>query len=440
MKPSKHNIIGRLKNSSEYYIVNLLSGQADILEPEKAKELLAGTVSDPAPFVEKGYIVDPAEEDQLFRAKYLNFIENREKDEIQIFFVPWYTCNFSCSYCYQEPYHNEPAPLNKEIIDSFFTYIDNTFANRQKYVTIFGGEPLLHGARAKETIGSILEHAGKRGIDVAVVTNGYYLSEYVPLLKTGSIREVQVTLDGPEAIHNQRRPLKGSSEGTFGRIVQGIDDALAASLKINLRVVLDRENTDSLPELARFAIERGWTDNPLFKTQLGRNYELHHCHSGPQKIYSRIELYEKIYHLIERHPEILRFHEPAFSISRFLSENGYLPEPLFDSCPGCKTEWAFDYTGSIYSCTATVGKEDQRLGTFFRNASLRLDRVEEWQERDILAIEKCRTCSLALACGGGCASVAQNQLGSLHAPDCRPIQELISLGIPCYFKNEATNV
>ena len=38
-------------------------------------------------------------------------------------------------------------------------------------------------------------------------------------------REIQVTLDGPEEIHNKRRPLKGG-QGTFDRIVAGIDAAL----------------------------------------------------------------------------------------------------------------------------------------------------------------------------------------------------------------------
>ena len=69
--------------------------------------------------------------------------------------------------------------------------------------------------------------------------------------------------------------------------------------------------------------------------------------------------------LIRQHPAILQFHKPAYSVSKFLFENGELPDPLFDSCPGCKTEWAFDYTGRIYSCTATVGKPGEELGTFY---------------------------------------------------------------------------
>ncbi len=97
----------------------------------------------------------------------------------------------------------------------------------------------------------------------------------------GKIREVQVTLDGTADIHNSRRFLKGG-DGTFDRIVRGIDAALANKIDINLRMVIDKENIDNLPDLAQFAIDKGWTKSRYFKTQIGRNYELHHCQSAPR--------------------------------------------------------------------------------------------------------------------------------------------------------------
>jgi len=42
------------------------------------------------------------------------------------------------------------------------------------------------------------------------------------------------------------------------------------------------------------------------------------------------------------------------------------------------------------------------------------------------------TCNLRLACGGGCASVAMNREKKLNAPDCRPVTELLQLGISLY--------
>jgi uncharacterized protein len=109
-----------------------------------------------------------------------------------------------------------------------------------------------------------------------------------------------------------------------------------------------------------------------------------------------------------------------------------LPVPLFDSCPWTKSEWAYDSSGRIYACTATVGKDGEELGTFWPEVSLDRDAVEEWEERDVLSIEKCRGCSLQLACGGGCAAVAINRQGKVHAPDCRPVDGLMSLGVSLY--------
>jgi uncharacterized protein len=267
---------------------------------------------------------------------------------------------------------------------------------------------------------------------VAAVTNGYNLQEYIEILKAGKIREIQVTLDGTRDIHNQRRFLKGG-DATFDRIVAGVDELLANNIPVNMRMVVDRQNIQNLPDLAQFAIDKGWTASPIFKTQLGRNYELHECQANQQKLYSRLNLYEDLYALLKTHPHIAEFHKPAFSISKFLFEQGEMPEPLFDACTGTKTEWAFDFTGNVYACTATVGKQGESLGSFYPEVKKYTEAVEEWQERDILSIPKCRDCNLSLICGGGCASMAKNYNGSLQSHDCRPVTELLELGIAHYF-------
>jgi uncharacterized protein len=431
MKLSSHNITGTLRGSDAGFILNPLTRSADILEPETAAALARGEIPDREAFISRGYLIEAEEEARLYRTAYLDFLQRRDAAEIQLFFVPWYTCNFACSYCYQESYAAEPKPLDPAVVDAFFSYAGTRFAGRRAYVTIFGGEPLLPGKQPRAAVEHFLAAAGRAGLTTAVVTNGYALADYIDLLKASAIREVQVTLDGVGEAHDRRRPLKGG-QPTFDRVVGGIEAALAAGLPVNLRAVLDRENIDSLPELSRFAIARGWTANPLFKTQLGRNYELHTCQANPGSLYSRVEMYEKIYAQVGQHPEILEFHKPAFSLSKFLWENGELPEPLFDACPGCKSEWAFDYTGRIYSCTATVGKDGEELGTFYPAVSRKEEEIAVWEERDVTAITECRSCGLQLACGGGCGAVAKNRTGQLLSPDCRPVRELLSMGIELY--------
>jgi uncharacterized protein len=432
IKLSGHNIISRVENDDSYIIANLLSGHADILSSEEYEKLLSRSETSVHAFIEKGYLVNPEEEEIRFRLRYIDFLENRDKEEIQVFFIPTYACNFSCSYCYQSGYPSIPDILNHNVTDGFFSFLNSHFPSRNKYITLFGGEPLLTGASYQEAMGDFMKRCGDTQISLAIVTNGYHLDTYMEFMQQAPIREIQITLDGTGNVHNTRRPHKGGGP-SFTKISDNLDLCLQQGYTVNLRVVIDRENLSNLPDLARFAIDKGWTTHPGFKTQLGRNYELHNCQAGNQKLYSRLELYRDIYRLIKANPEVLEFHQPAFSIMRFLSENGRLPNPLFDDCPACKSEWAFDYTGKIYPCTATVGKPGEEIGQFYPQLSLNTEAIKEWQSRDITSIEKCRNCNIQLACGGGCGALAKNQHGYLLAPDCRPVPELIGLGTSVYF-------
>ncbi len=431
MALSKHNIIVPVEGSEEYFIVNPLYKSADFISSEELEQLRL-EVDHNAVFARRGYIVEQDAEKKAFKYAYLNFLDERDKDEVQLFFVPNYSCNFSCSYCYQEGYEPADSKLTTFVIDLFFGYIRQYFDDRKKYVTVFGGEPLLPGKHQRKLMEYFVDLSLDKGIELAFVTNGFTLVEYIDLLKRAKIREIQVTLDGTAEIHNNRRCLHGNIP-TFDKIVEGIDVCLEAGIPINLRVVADRDNIDNLPQLADFAINKGWTKSPLFKTQIGRNYELHVCSSSPEKLFDRAGLYRKIYDLLAEYPQIAEFYRPAFSIARYISETGQLPMPLFDSCPACKTEWAFDFKGNIYSCSATVGKKGEELGTFYPLVTTNDCAIAAWQNRDITTIAKCKDCEVSLACGGGCAAVAKVKHGHVNAPDCRPIKELLSLGAAFYF-------
>ncbi len=431
MELSRFNIISAIKDSDEFFVLNPLYGSADILS-RMEHDLLVRAEDPSGVFAGRGYLVDRKTEKTRFTEAYLKFLDDRETDEIQLFFVSNYNCNFDCSYCYQLGYDSPAGEPDREVVDAFYRFIGSEYAGRRKYITLFGGEPLLPGKRHREMIEYFIGRATGQDTDIAVVTNGYHINEYIDVFRKARIREIQVTLDGTREVHDSRRRHR-SGEGTFGRIAGNIDLLLERGIPVNLRMVVDRENIDNLPDLARFAIDRGWTTSGKFSTQLGRNYELHECQLQRDRLFSRIDLYAELYRIISEHPHVLDFHRPAFSVSRALYENGDLPAPLFDACPGTKTEWAFDYTGRIYACTATVGKPGEELGSFFPERVIDNEKVGEWAERDILSVEKCRECGVALICGGGCAAVAENNGGSLHGPDCRPVKELLELGIAAYF-------
>lgn len=152
MVRSKYTIFTPLRDSENYLLLNSLYGQADILLPEQAALYQSDEALTYQPYIDKGYVVSPEEEQKVYRQRYLDFLDTRDTDEIQVFFVPHYACNFRCSYCYQDEYQAASQSLTAEVIDAFFDFVTTRFAARRKYITLFGGEPLLTGQLYFDTI------------------------------------------------------------------------------------------------------------------------------------------------------------------------------------------------------------------------------------------------------------------------------------------------
>ena len=436
---SRHAILADVPGRDEVLLVQPLTGQAALLERPKAEALRDGRDAGlPADTLrEAGFTVASPEEDEALRQRAIEtWRAEAALTQTQLVVVPTFGCNLACTYCYQELFAPEGAGLaTPEAIDALFAYVDRFHLGEgpKPYLTLFGGEPLRDGPVHRDRIGRYLDGARARGLKVAAVTNGHDLEAFVPMLaERGNVKEVQVTLDGPRELHDRRRPRKGGGR-TFDRIVAGIDALVRAKVPVNLRVVVDRENLPGLPELARFAAERGWLELPSsrFKTQLGRNYELFGCASRQDQgaLYDRVELWARYVELAEAHPELRRFHRPRFHGIGHLAEAGELPPPSFDACPAAKTEWAFSPDGGVYGCTATVGHPRHRLGTYHPAIARDEDAILRWSGRGTLTMPACQGCALAPVCGGGCGAVAWNQTGSERSPDCRPVRELYGLGV-----------
>ena len=175
MQLSKYNILAPIEGSGSSVIVNLLSGSADVLDAKQAQAFTAGVALEDPELVTKGYVVNEADETQSYRRAYLDFIEGRDSDEVQLFYVPSYSCNFNCSYCYQNSYEAPKSGQQDDVLGAFFTYIDRNFASRRKYVTLFGGEPLLPNEGSARALELLVSGTLARKLDLAIVTNGFHL-------------------------------------------------------------------------------------------------------------------------------------------------------------------------------------------------------------------------------------------------------------------------
>lgn len=446
MRLSRNTIVCPIPGSGNLLLVQPLSGQVGLLEGDEARAVRALPAGAALPETlplsdlgQGGFVVESDDDERALVAEaYATYLGELDKTETQLVVVPTFGCNLACVYCYQEPFVPAAAGLiAPETIAALFAYIDHFHLGEtpRPYLTLFGGEPLVDAAANHDRVERIVAAAEERHLGVAVVTNGYALEAYLPLLSRPSIREVQVTLDGPPEVHDQRRPLTGGA-GTFARIARGIDALVAADVAVNLRVVVDRENLPALPALAALAEERGWLARPpaLWKTQLGRNYELYGCASrqGREQLFDRLELWTSFAALAEEHPVLRRFHQPRFHGMRHLAETGDFPVANFDGCPATKKEWAFGPDGGLYGCTATVGHAQHRLGTFAPAVSRDEDAIGRWRTRNVFSIPECQTCASAAVCGGGCGAVAFRRTGKVNSPDCRPVPSLLGLGARFY--------
>lgn len=445
---SRYTLLLPAPTDNQFLLVNYLSGNIDQMDATEY-QLLVQTIKrqdwhdypQSQYFLKRGYLfTTPEQEQQAIQDSYIQFQMDNDLDQIQIIFVPTYSCNFACSYCFQQEYGTTQQFVTLPVIDRFFAFIASMFAQEEQkpYLTLFGGEPLLSGQKYQQTIDYFMKLAAEKGYSLAIVSNGYTLLDYLPIIQQSKVdvKEIQVTVDGDSPMHNQRRKTKGGQQ-TFDQITAGIDQALKLGYRINMRIILDKSNINSLVPLAQYCQQRGWLDfGPMFQTSFGRNYELYTCQKSVD-LFSRLEMWQQYLKLAKENPILRNFHKPYLYGMKTVHESGLLPQPSFDTCPAAKKEWAFDLHGDIYGCTASVGVERFRLGNFLESTGhvselSNQEQLLQWQTRDVLAIEKCRSCELALVCGGGCGVLACNQHGTIQSPDCRPVKEILELGLDYY--------
>lgn len=446
MRLSRSAILAPVAASERVLVVQPLSGHAALVGRDEAEALrcLPAGCALPASLPEETlraarFVVDTDEEDEALRAAAVSqWAAEAARTPTQLVIVPSFGCNLACTYCYQEAFDPSGGGLMApQVVDALFAYVDRYHAAEEPrpYLTLFGGEPLRDTPAHHDRVGRFLAGASARGLEVAVVTNGHDLRAFLPALAAGPVKEVQVTLDGPQPVHDRRRP-HASGRGTFEHVVAGVDGLVQAGIPVNLRVVADRENLPTLPELAELSVAKGWLDLPAsrFKTQVGRNYDLFGCASRQRRdaLFDRIELWARWLELAEAHPVLRRFHRPRFHGIGHLADTGELPAPNFDGCPATKKEWAFGPDGRLYGCTATVGHAAHVLGTFHPEIARDDAAIATWRARSTLSIPDCHGCALAPVCGGGCGAVAWDRAATPFAPDCRPVVELYGLGTRYY--------
>lgn len=162
-----------------------------------------------------GFIYINVEEENKERELLINKLickdSSRKSNIDNIAFILAYNCNFACPYCYEKNVNNNTLTLTPQMVDAVL----EMYRHSLKSIHFFGGEPFL--PQNIEIVRYILSKASD--VKYSAMTNGYYLEEYLDILKPVDIDFIQVTLDGSEKSHNKTRILK-NGKGTYEKIMK----------------------------------------------------------------------------------------------------------------------------------------------------------------------------------------------------------------------------
>ena len=158
-------------------------------------------------------------------------------------------CDFRCTYCMAEDMTFLPKRdlLTLEELDR----LCSTFiAKGVRKLRLTGGEPLVR-RDVMSLIHALARHLDSGALDeLTLTTNGSQLARFAGDLFAAGVRRVNVSLDTLDAA----RFTRITRWGKLDQVIEGIDAAQAAGLKIKINAVALRgENEDEIPALLRWA-------------------------------------------------------------------------------------------------------------------------------------------------------------------------------------------
>jgi uncharacterized protein len=188
------------------------------------------------------------EAENTFEEEVAGWLRN---DSFHLIVLPTEQCNFRCVYCYED---FSIGLMSRGTIEGVKRLIDRRLPGLDSLcISWFGGEPLLALPVVEEISGHVARGAAAQPeltYDGDMTTNGYLLdTEVIGRLGQLGIRLFQISLDGPEPLHDRTR-VRGNGKGSFRQIwrnLLAIRDGVAP-VNVLLRVHLTVDNLPFMPE------------------------------------------------------------------------------------------------------------------------------------------------------------------------------------------------
>lgn len=165
------------------------------------------------------------------------------------FFIQWHLterCNLHCRHCYQEGLSSPELSLPEirqvveEIDEMVKTWSEAYEISFSPSINVTGGEPFF-----RSDLFEILEVMGRKGFDLYLLSNGILIDrEKARRLAGLSVKGVQVSLEGPEEIHESLR-----GKGSFSASLKGVGHLIAEGIVVTLNMTLSEINAGTVAEM-----------------------------------------------------------------------------------------------------------------------------------------------------------------------------------------------
>ncbi|MDD2582304.1 MAG: geopeptide radical SAM maturase [Desulfuromonadaceae bacterium] len=314
-------------------------------------------------------------------------------------------CNLACPYCFEDNFRGRHV-MSHETARLLVSHVKRNQIERGRDVEIrfYGGEPLMALHMLKEIAIPLLDAATRAGtkFTCSLVTNATMLTRNVveDLLPLG-LTSAQVTLDGPQHIHDRQRPFI-SGKGSFKTIVSNLYSVYDL-ITINPGGNFTRDNYHEFPTMLDALLAAG-----IDPAQLGPvQFAPIHPKSGGHDLHAAACVFGDEPWLIEAN---------LFLRKETLRRGFSVEKPHMGVCMiELTNNLVVAYDGTLYKCPTLMGWPEFAIGTL-------ADGINDYRHSynlDIWKNDECLECSYLPLCFGGCRFFNKLKTGSIDGVDCR---------------------
>jgi uncharacterized protein len=319
-----------------------------------------------------------SEPNDLFEEELVSWVRN---DSLHLILLPTERCNFRCTYCYED---FSIGRMSAETIRGVKRLIERRLETLESLsISWFGGEPLLARSIVEDISDHVVQLAAERTeltYEGDMTTNGFLLdAAAVERFAQLRIRLFQISLDGPEPLHNRTR-VRGNGKGSFHQIWHNLLAIRDGSAPVNvlLRVHLTPDNLSVMPDFL-VQIRETFLNDRRFRVLLKPVEQLGGPNDATMKVVPQ-----------ETRPGILANLESILVDGNRGSERLFAaPHVCYASRPNSLVIRA---DGRVGKCTVALRDPANTIGRLLPDGSLDLDNdrlrpwLRGWVSRDLEAI------------------------------------------------------